>query len=132
MLNHIVLQGRLTKDPELRYTQNGTAVAALTVAVDRDYQSGGNEKQTDFINCVAWRKTAEFLEKYFSKGSAIIVEGSLQSRKYQDKNGNDRVAWEVNVNNVYFGDSKKRESNEENAYPEAKMSEVDDEGELPF
>ena len=108
MLNHIVIMGRLTRDPELRRTQSGTAVTTITVAVDRDYQSrDSQEKQTDFIDVVAWSSTAEFVSKYFSKGKMIVVEGSLQSRKWQDKNGQNRVSWEVRANNVYFGESKR-------------------------
>ena len=108
MLNHIVIMGRLTRDPELRRTQSGIAVTTISVAVDRDYQSrDSQEKQTDFIDVVAWRSTAEFVSKYFTKGRMIVVEGSLQSRKWQDKNGQNRVSWEVQANNVYFGDSKR-------------------------
>lgn len=108
MLNHIVIMGRLTRDPELRRTQSGIAVTTISVAVDRDYQSrDSQEKQTDFIDVVAWRSTAEFVSKYFTKGRMIVVEGSLQSRKWQDKNGQNRVSWEVQASNVYFGDSKR-------------------------
>ena len=108
MLNHITIMGRLTRDPELRRTQGGTAVCAFTVAVDRDYSGkDGADKQTDFIDVVAWRQTAEFVSKYFTKGRMIVASGSLQSRKWTDKNGNSRVSWEVIVNNAYFGDSKK-------------------------
>lgn len=101
MLNTIVIVGRLTKDPELRYTQQGTAVASFTVAVDRDF----GEKQTDFIGCVAWRQTGEFVSKYFHKGNMAVVSGRLQSRKWQDKDGNNRVSWEINADSVYFGES---------------------------
>jgi len=108
MLNHIVIMGRLTRDPELRRTQNGTAVTTISVAVERDYQSRETqERQTDFIDVVAWRSTAEFISKYFTKGKMIVVEGSLQSRKWQDKNGQNRVSWEIQANNVYFGESKR-------------------------
>ena len=108
MLNHIVIMGRLTRDPELRRTQSGVAVTTISVAVDRDYQSrDSQEKQTDFIDVVAWRQTAEFVSKYFTKGRMIVVEGSLQSRKWTDKNGQNRVSWEVQASNVYFGDSKR-------------------------
>ena len=94
MLNKIIVMGRITKDPELRRTQSGTPVTSITLAVDRDYQQGG-EKQTDFIDVVAWRSTAEFIDKYLSKGRAVVVEGSLQSRKWTDKEGNKRISWEV-------------------------------------
>lgn len=108
MLNQIVIMGRLVKDPELRRTQSGTAVCSFTVAVDRDFQSkDGGERQTDFIDVVAWRQTGEFVSKYFTKGRMIVVSGSLQSRKWQDRNGQNRVSWEVIANNVYFGDSKR-------------------------
>ena len=106
MLNHIM--GRLTRDPELRYTQNQTAVANFTVAVDRDYQQGG-EKQVDFIECIAWRQGAEFVSKYFHKGSMIVVTGSLQSRRWQDRDGNNRITWEIQTEHTYFGDSKRDE-----------------------
>ena len=108
MLNHIVIMGRLTRDPELRRTQSGIAVTTISVAVDRDYQSrDSQERQTDFIDVVAWRSTAEFISKYFTKGRMIVGEGSLQSRKWQDKAGQNRVSWEIQANNVYFGDSKR-------------------------
>lgn len=105
MLNHIVLMGRLTKEPELRYTQSSTPVASFTVAVDRDYQ----KDQVDFIDCVAWRKTGEFVGNYFHKGQMIVVSGSLQSRKWEDRDGNKRTNWEVNADQVYFGEAKRRE-----------------------
>ena len=108
MLNHIVIMGRLTRDVELRYTQSQTPVASFTLAVDRDYGSrDGGERQTDFIDCVAWRQTAEFVSKYFSKGSMAVVSGRLQSRKWQDREGNNRTNWEVLAESVYFGESKR-------------------------
>ena len=108
MLNHIVIMGRLTRDPELRYTQSQTPVASFTVAVDRDFGGrDGGERQTDFIDCVAWRSTGEFVNKYFRKGSMIVVSGRMQSRKWQDRDGNNRTSWEVSADNVYFGDSKR-------------------------
>ena len=107
MLNHITIQGRLTKDPELRHTGSGTAVASFTIACERDFKDQNGEKQTDFVNVVAWRNTAEFVSKYFSKGSMIIASGRLQMRSYTDKNGNKRTAAEVVIDNGYFGDSKK-------------------------
>ena len=107
MLNHIVIMGRLTRDPELRKTGSGIAVASFTVAVDRDYSGkDGGEKETDFIDCVAWNGTAEFVEKYFKKGSMIVVSGRLQLRNWTDKEGNKRKSAEVVADNVYFGDSK--------------------------
>ena len=108
MLNHITLMGRLVRDPELRSTQSGVSVVSFTVAVDRDYSGrDGGEKQTDFIDCSAWRQTGEFVSKYFRKGSMIVVSGRLQSRKWQDKEGNNRVSWEAVADNVYFGENKK-------------------------
>lgn len=106
MFNLVVLTGRLTADPELKTTQNNLSVTSFTIAVDRKYQST-SEKITDFINIVAWRQTAEFVTKYFKKGSLIGIEGSIQTRKYQDKNGNNRTAFEVVANNVQFVESKK-------------------------
>ena len=115
MLNHITIMGRLTRDPELRRTGTGTAVASFTVAVDRDFGGrDGGEKETDFIDCVAWRQTGEFVSKYFTKGSMIVVSGRLQIRSWNDKDGNKRRTAEVVADNVYFGESKR--SNESNAY----------------
>ena len=107
MLNHIVLMGRLTRDPELRRTGSGIAVAYLTLAVDRDYAAQGAEKETDFVDIVAWRNTAEFVSKYFTKGRMAVVSGRLQIRNWQDKEGNKRRSAEVVADNVYFGDSKR-------------------------
>jgi len=145
MLNRITIMGRLVKDPELRRTQSGTSVCSFTVAVDRDFQSKDNaERQTDFIDVVAWRQTAEFICKYFGKGRMIVVDGSLQSRKWQDKNGQNRTSWEVMANNVYFGDSKRDGQGGEYApafgsgadsytAPAAGgFAEIEEDGELPF
>ena len=111
MLNHIVIMGRLTRDPELRYTQSQTPVASFTIAVDRDFGGrDGGERQTDFIDCSAWRATGEFVNKYFRKGSMIVVSGRLQSRKWQDRDGNNRTNWEINADNVYFGESRRDSS----------------------
>ena len=108
MLNHIVIMGRLTRDPEMRTTQSGVSVTSFTVAVDRDFGGrDGGERQTDFVDCVAWRSTGEFVSKYFRKGSMIVVSGRLQSRKWQDREGNNRVSWEINADNVYFGESRR-------------------------
>ena len=108
MLNHIVIMGRLTRDPELRRTQSGTPVVSFSLAVDRDFASReGGERQTDFIDVVAWRGTAEFVSKYFSKGRMAVVSGRLQIRDWQDKEGNKRRTAEVVAENVYFGDSKR-------------------------
>lgn len=113
MLNHIVVMGRFTRDPELRRTNSGIAVASFTLAVDRDY-SGKEEKETDFIECVAWRQTGEYVSKYFTKGRMAVVVGRLQIRKWNDKDGNKRSTAEIVADNVYFGDSKK--DNSQNNY----------------
>lgn len=110
MLNHIVIMGRLTRDPELRYTQSQLPVTGFTVAVDRDYSGrDGAEKQTDFIDCVAWRSTAEFVSKYFFKGSMAVVSGRLQLRDWTDRDGNKRRSAEIVADNVYFGEAKRRD-----------------------
>jgi len=129
MLNKIVLMGRLTADPELRYTSSQVPVATFTLAVDRDFSSGG-EKQTDFINCVAWRKTGEFVNQYFGRGNMAAVSGSLQMRNWTDKNGNKRVSAEVIVDTVYFAESKRTQD----APAAPQFTEVADDGDgtLPF
>jgi single-strand DNA-binding protein len=136
-LNKCIIQGRLTKDVELRYTKSNTPVASFTLAVDRR----GKDEGTDFINCVAWNKSAEFVSKYFSKGSEAVVDGRLQMREWTDKDGNKRVSAEVVADNVYFCGSKKN-AVQGNVAPntaklddlKARFSEVVDEedGELPF
>ena len=108
MLNHITLMGRLVRDPELRRTGSGVAVASFRVAVDRDYSpKDGGERKADFIDCVAWRQTGEFISKYFAKGRMIVVDGRLEMRDWTDKDGNKRTTAEVIVSNAYFGDSKR-------------------------
>ncbi len=110
MLNHITIMGRLTRDPELRRTGSGVAVASFTVAVDRDFSGrDGGERETDFIDCVAWRNSGEFVSKYFTKGSMIVVSGRLQIRSWTDKEGNKRRTAEVVADNVYFGESRRSE-----------------------
>ena len=109
MLNKIILMGRLVRDPELRRTGSGTAVASLTLAVDRDYKSQSGEKETDFIDIVAWRNTAEFVSRYFTKGRMAVVEGRLQMRDWTDKDGNKRRSAEVVADQVYFGDAGKKD-----------------------
>ena len=106
MLNQIIIMGRLTRAPELRRTQSGTAGCSFSVAVERDFKSQSGEKETDFIEVVAWRQTGEIVSKYFNKGRMIVVSGSLQSRKWQARNGQNRISWEVIADNVYFGDSR--------------------------
>lgn len=107
MLNQIVLMGRLTRDPELRRTGSGVAVASFTLAVDRDFAAQGAEKETDFVDIVAWRNTAEFVSRFFTKGRMAVVTGRLQIRNWTDKEGNKRRSAEVVADNVYFGDSKR-------------------------
>ena len=131
MLNHIVIMGRLTRDPELRQTGSGVSVANFSVAVDRDF-SKGEEKETDFIDCVAWRHTGEFVSKYCTRGSLIVVSGRLQVRSYTDKDGNNRRAAEIVADNCYFGGSKNAgaATTPSPAGDYAEISEPD--GELPF
>ena len=117
MLNHITIMGRLTRDPELRRTGSGVAVASFTLAVDRDFSGkDGGEKEVDFIDVVAWRQTGEFVSKYFTRGRMAVVSGRLQIRGWTDKEGNKRRTAEVVAENVYFGDSKKEESSGGNSY----------------
>ena len=118
MLNHIVIMGRLTRDPELRRTGSGVAVTSFTLAVDRDFGKNENgEKETDFIDCVAWRQTGEFVSKYFAKGRMAVVSGRLQIRPWTDKEGNKRRTAEVVADNVYFGDSKREDGGNSFAAP---------------
>ena len=112
MLNKIILMGRLTRDPELRRTGSGTAVTSFSLACDRDFKSQSGDKETDFIEVVAWKNTAEFVSKYFTKGRMAVVEGRLQIRDWTDKAGNKRTTAEVVAYNVYFADSKRSESND--------------------
>lgn len=115
MLNHIIIMGRMTRDPELRRTGSGVAVASFTLAVDRDFSPKEGEKETDFIDCVAWRNTGEFVSKYFGKGRMAVVSGRLQIRGWTDKDGNKRRTAEVVADGVYFADSKKEASNDNSA-----------------
>ena len=144
MLNKIFLMGRLTRDPELRRTGSGLAVASFSLAVDRDFKSQSGEKETDFIDIVAWRNTAEFVSKYFTKGRMAVVEGRLQIRDWTDKEGNKRRSSEVVADSIYFGDSKKDSETSDNAsapttgYATAPSQNSDfanvgeEDGELPF
>lgn len=138
-LNRVCIMGRMTKAPELRRTQTGTAVTSFTLAVDDDFkdkQSG--ERKTNFLDCVAWRNTAEFVCQYFAKGYMAIVDGRLQTRKYEDRDGNKRTAVEIVADSVYFGDSKSREDKDSAANYSVSQSaaggfiEVEEEGNLPF
>ena len=131
-MNQIVLMGRLTRDPELRHTQSGTAVASFTLAVDRQQNKDG-ERQTDFIDIVAWRNTAEFVSKYFVKGQMTAVTGRLQIRDWTDKDGNKRRSAEVVADNVYFTESKKSRIESAEQPAEVEFAELgEDDGELPF
>lgn len=141
MLNHITIMGRMTRDPELRRTASGLPVASFTLAVDRDFaDKNSGEKETDFIECVAWRSTAEFVEKYFSKGRMAVVSGRLQIRGWTDKDGNKRRTAEIVADNVYFGDSKKDTDNgytQPNGYNQpsgfSNFAPIgDDDAQLPF
>ena len=140
MLNHITVMGRLTKSPELRRTGSGVAVTSFTIACDRDIANKETGKRdTDFIECVAWRGTGEFVEKYFDKGSMAVVSGRLQIREWTDKEGNKRRTAEVVADNVYFGESKKSDAQQSNSYakpvsqPAEDFSQVEiDDAQLPF
>jgi len=152
MLNHIIIMGRMTRDPEIKYTQSNTPVASFSLAVERDFGGrDGGEKQTDFIDCTAWRQTAEFVSKYFAKGSMAVVSGRLQIREWNDREGNKRRSAEVVADNIYFGESKRREGGDNRgasnfapkheppatsaptAQPaEPTFTELADESELPF
>ena len=132
-LNHITVMGRLTRDPELRRTGSGIAVASFTVAVDRNFaDKNSGEKEVDFIDCVAWRSTAEFVEKYFSKGRMAVVSGRLQIRGWTDKDGNKRRTAEIVAENVYFADSKKESNNGYNQPTNNYAMIEDDDAQLPF
>lgn len=142
MLNKITLMGRLTRDPELRRTQSGTAVTSFSLAVDRDFKSQDGERETDFIDIVAWRSTGEFVSKYFTKGRMAVVEGRLQIRDWTDREGGKRRSAEVIAENVYFGDSRRDGGGDAPSYKPAGapvnvsadgFSDIGDEdGELPF
>ena len=141
MLNKIFIMGRLTRDPELRSTQSGTPVASFSLAVDRDFKEQDGSRATDFIDCVAWRSSAEFVNKYFSKGRMAVVEGRLQIRDWTDKEGNKRRSAEIIVTCIYFGDSKKDGDSAPGSYRPAgapinvsasDFSDIEDDGELPF
>lgn len=140
MLNHIVVMGRLTRDPELRYTQSQTPVVSFGIACERDRAPQGEQRQTDFIECVAWRGTAEFVNKYFQKGSMIAVSGRLQVRDWTDRDGNKRKTAEIVADSVYFGEAKRKDSNTPGRPADVPaddgdggFTDLDDgDGELPF
>ena len=142
MLNQITIMGRLTRDPELRRTGSGIAVASFTLAVDRDFASkDSGERETDFIDCVAWRSTGEFVSKYFDKGRMAVVSGRLQIRTWQDKDGNNRRTAEILAENIYFGDSKRSDTNGNSSVPSSYAASLpapefvelkDDDPQLPF
>lgn len=129
MLNYIVIMGRLTKDPELRTTQSGVNVASFTIACEQDFTQNG-ERKADFINCVAWRGTGEFVSKYFHKGSMIVVSGRLAVRDWEDRNGNKRQSPEITCESVYFGESKNKV--EEKPVEREQFNELPEDEELPF
>ena len=138
MFNLVVLTGRLTANPELKTTPNGISVTSFSIAVNRNHKAG-EEQQTDFINLVAWRQTAEFITKYFQKGSLIGIEGAIQTRRYQDSNGNNRTAFEVVVKNAQFVESKKNDTAEtdplqtlQNNLEQYDFTEADGDDDLPF
>ena len=140
MLNKIIIMGRLTRDPEVRRTRNGVPVASFALAVPRDYQGQSGEKPTDFIECSAWRSTADFVSRYFTRGRMAVVEGSLQMRDWTDRDGNKRRSAVVVAESVYFADSKRTASEgnaDEREFPpeqaqDDRMTEVGDDGQLPF
>lgn len=133
MLNRAIIMGRLTKDPELRRTQSGVAVTTFTLAVDRDFKSQSGEKETDFIDVVAWRNTAEFVCNYFTKGRMALAEGRIQIREWKDKEGNNRRIAEVVADHVYFADSKKDSPEYKPAGEQyGSFRETEDDGNLPF
>lgn len=141
MLNHITVMGRMTRDPETRYTRSNTPVCSFTLAVERDRKNEDGSRATDFIDCVAWRSTAEFISKYFGKGSMAVAAGRLQLRDWTDKDGNKRRQAEILCENVYFGEGKRTGGgldqygydNEGQKYGESPFTEIGDEdGELPF
>lgn len=150
MLNHIVIMGRLARDPELRHTQSGTPVASFRLAVDRDFKDKNTgERATDWIDCVAWRSTGEFVSKYFTKGRMAVVEGRLQMREWKDKEDNKRITAEVVADSVYFGDSKRSDGQGPDQKSKARndddgglsygfrspaddFAEYEDDGDLPF
>lgn len=133
MLNKINVMGRLTRDPELRRTNSGAAVTSFSIACDRDYKSDNGEREVDFFDCVAWRNTAEFVSKYFTKGRMAVVSGRLQTRMWTDKDGNKRKATEIVAESVYFGDSKREEASQQSyAAPQESFAELPDDDEIPF
>ena len=132
MLNRIIVMGRMTRDPELRRTNSGTAVASFTVAVDRDFKSQSGEKETDFIDLLSLLNTAEFVSKYYAKGRMAVVEGRLQIRDWTDKDGNKRRTAEIVADSVYFGDSKRDGGDTVQSEPQGGFSEIEDDGDLPF
>ena len=131
MLNHVELQGRLTRDPELRMTQAGTAVASFTLAVDRDVKGQDGQRGVDFLPVVAWKGTAEFVDRNFKKGQMALVTGRIQVRSYTDKDGNQRTVTEIQANDIYFCGGKS-EAKPETPAPKPVMVEMDDDDDLPF
>lgn len=132
MLNHIVIMGRLTHDPELRRTASSTPVTSFSLAVERDFKNADGTKETDFIDVVAWRGTAEFAAKYFTKGRMAVVEGRLQMRDWTDKDGNKRRSAEVVADNIYFADSKRDDASADKPPAQTFEEVLEDDGDMPF
>lgn len=134
MLNQIAIMGRLTKNPELRHTPNGLAVTSFTIASERSYVKSGKEREVDWIDIVAWRQTAEFICKYFSKGKMIVLDGTLQTRTYADREGKNHKAYEVIASHVYFTEAEKKEHDTFSQEPswDDDFSQIDDTEDLPF
>lgn len=135
MLNKAIIMGRMTRNPELRQTQSGTFVTSFAIAVDRDFKSESGEKTTDFIDIVAWRNTAEFAAKHLSKGRMVVVVGAITTRKWRDKDGNNRISVEIVADNIYFADSKPTEAADAPSDTAPKIDgykELEDDGDLPF
>ena len=131
MLNKLILMGRLTADPELKTTQSGASVTSFTLAVERNFRQG-NERKTDFVNCVAWRNTAEFIAKYFGKGQLMAIDAELQSRSYENSQGNKVTVWEAVVNNAYFAGGKNEGSATNGDTPLAEYGNLPNDDDLPF
>ena len=131
MLNNVNIAGRITKDIELRQTGSGTSVCSFSIACERDFKNQSGEKETDFIDVIAWRNTADFISRFFAKGRMIIIDGRLQTRNWEDKHGNKRKAVEIVAENVYFGDSKRQEDTYDSA-PAVEYEQDVDDGSLPF
>lgn len=132
MLNVVAMEGRLTHDPELRQTTSGKSVASFTIACDRGFKTADGKSQADFLDCVAWERRAEFICRYFGKGDLIVIDGRLQTRKYQDKSGNNRTAVEIYVNNAHFAGKKESAAPASTSSPDVDYEPISDDEDLPF